>query len=87
MRYICAFTIEISSAQHQRLKASVTLQGKSIKDFTLDRTFLYSDEQSALQALEGFLKSRLEVAKKGDYSSKSIDAIFDEVDQEDIPIK
>jgi hypothetical protein len=64
MRYICAFTIEISSAQHQRLKASVTLQGKSIKDFTLDRTFLYSDEQSALQALEGFLKSRLEVAKK-----------------------
>jgi hypothetical protein len=80
-------SIEISSEQHQRLKASAALQGKSIKDYVLDRTLLGSDEQAALQELESFLKPRVEAAKKGDYSSKSIDAIFDEVEQEDIAIK
>ena len=76
-------SIEISPEQHQRLKASAALQGKSIKDYVLDRTLPDSDEQSALQELEGFLKPRIEAAKKGDYSSKSVDAIFDEVEQEE----
>lgn len=80
-------SIEISSEQHQRLKASAALQGKSIKDYVLDRTLPDSDEQSALQELEGFLKPRIEAARKGDYSSKSFDAIFDEVEQEDISRK
>jgi hypothetical protein len=80
-------SIEISPEQHQRLKASAALQGKSIKDYVLDRTLPDSDEQSALQELEGFLKPRIEAAKKGELSSKSVDAIFDEIEQEEISSK
>jgi len=76
-------SIEISPEQHQRLKASAALQGQSIKDYVLERTLPDSDEQSALQALEGFLKPRIEAARKGDYSAKTVDAIFDEVEQQD----
>jgi len=76
-------SIEISPEQHQRLKASAALQGKSIKDYVLDRTLPDSDEQTALLELEGFLKSRVEAAKKNDFSSKSIVDIFDEVEQEE----
>ena len=80
-------SIEISPEQHQRLKASAALQGKSIKDYVLDRTLPDSDEQSALQELEGFLKPRIEAAKQGEFSSKSVDAIFEEVEQEEISSK
>jgi hypothetical protein len=76
-------SIEITPEQHQRLKATAALQGKSIKDYVLDRTLPDSDEQTALQELEGFLKPRIEAARKGDFSSKSIDDIFDEVEQEE----
>ena len=76
-------SIEISPEQHQRLKASAALQGKSIKDYVLDRTLPDSDEQTALLELEGFLKPRIEAAKKGDFSSKSVDVIFDDVEQEE----
>jgi hypothetical protein len=76
-------SIEISPEQHQRLKASAALQGKSIKNYVLDRTLPDSDEQSALHELEGFLKPRIEAANKGDFSSKSVDDIFDEVEQEE----
>jgi len=76
-------SIEISPEQHQRLKASAALQGKSIKDYVLDRTLPDSDEQTALQELEIFLKPRIEAANRGDFSSKSVDDIFDEVEHEE----
>ncbi len=77
-------SIEISSEQHQRLKASAALQGQSIKDYVLTRTLPDSDEQIALQKLEDFFKPRIEAANKGDFSSKSVDDIFNEVEQEEI---
>lgn len=76
-------SIEISPEQHQRLKASAALQGQSIKDYVLSKTLPDSDEQAALQELEGFLKPRIEAANKGEFSSKSVDDIFDEVEQEE----
>ncbi len=75
-------SIDISPEQHQRLKASAALQGQSIKDYVLDRTLPDTNERTALQALEGFLKPRIESANRGDLSSKSIDDIFDEVEAE-----
>ncbi len=75
-------SIEISPEQHQRLKASAALNGQSIKDYVLSRTLPDSDEQAALAQLEGFLKPRLVAAKQGDFSDKSIDDIFDEVEKE-----
>lgn len=76
-------SIEISPEQHQRLKASAALQGKSIKNYVLDKTLPNSDEQSALYELEGFLKPRIKAANNGDFSSKSVDDIFDEIEQEE----
>jgi len=75
-------SIEISPEQHQRLKASAALQGQSIKDYVLERTLPDSGEQTALQELEVFLKPRIEAANRGDFSSKSVDDIFNEVEHE-----
>ena len=75
-------SIEVSPEQHQRLKASAALKGQSMKDYVLSRTLPAADEQAALQELEGFLRPRLAAAKQGDFSSKSVDDIFDEVEQE-----
>lgn len=78
-------SIEISPEQHQRLKASAALQGLSIKDYVLSRTLPDSDEQAALRELEDFLKPRIEAANKGDFSTQSVDDIFDEVAREEDP--
>ena len=80
-------SIEVSPEQHQRLKASAALKGQSIKEQSikesvLSRTLPAADEQAALQELEDFLRPRLAAAKQGDFSSKSVDDIFDEVEQE-----
>ncbi len=75
-------SIEISSEQHQRLKASAALQGLSIKDYVLSRTLPNTGEQAALKELENFLTPRIEAARQGDFTVKSIDEIFDEVEHE-----
>ena len=75
-------SIEISPEQHQRLKAAAALQGKSIKDYVLHKTLPDTDEKTALQELESFLKPRIEAARNGDFSSKSVDTVFDEALQE-----
>ena len=75
-------SIEVSPEQHQRLKASAALQGKSIKDYVLAKTLPDLAEQSALYELESFLKPRIAEASSGDFSDKSVDDIFDEVEKE-----
>ncbi len=75
-------SIEITTNQHQRLKAAAALQGQSIKDYVLKRTLPNLEEQVALQRLEEFLKPRIEAANNGQFSSKSVDDIFNEVLEE-----
>jgi|TARA_B110000908_G_C10051997_1_gene356633 hypothetical protein len=75
-------SIEISPEQHQRLKASAALQGKSIKDYVLEKSLPGLAEEAALYELEGFLKPRVEAASKGEFSEKSVDDIFSEVEKE-----
>ena len=77
-------SIEVTPEQHQRLKAVAALQGKSIKDYVLERALpplpdmdSMSDEE-ALNKLENFLKPRIEAAKKGDFSSRSVEQIFED---------
>ncbi len=81
-------SIEITSKQHQRLKAIAALNGKSIKEYVLERA-LPSDadmeslsEKEALQKLEDFLKPRIKVAEKGKISSHSVQQIFKDVRRE-----
>ena len=75
-------SIEITTNQHQRLKAAAALQGQSIKDYVLNRTLPNPEERIALQRLEEFLKPRIEAANNGQLSSKSVDDIFNEVLEE-----
>jgi len=75
-------SIEISPEQHQRLKASAALQGRSIKDYVLEKSLPGLAEEAALYELEGFLKPRVEAASKGEFSEKSVNDIFSEVEKE-----
>ena len=74
--------IQISPEQHQRLKASAALQGKSIKDYVLEKSLPDLAEEAALYELEGFLKPRVEAVSNGEFWDKSVDDIFAEVEKE-----
>lgn len=75
-------SIEITAEQHQRLKAMAALQGKSIKEYILERALPptsdrpHLSEEEALYQLEAFLAPRIEAAERGDLSPRSTDQIF-----------
>ncbi len=75
-------SIEVTPDQHQQLKAAAALQGKSIKNYVLERTLPNANEQKALNELEAFLKTRLDTLTNQPLSEKSVEKIFDEVHQE-----
>ena len=69
-------TIDITEQQHQALKASAALQGKTIKDYALERLFpVPGSEDQALEELRALLQQRLAEAQRGELSSKSITQI------------
>ena len=76
-------SIDVTPRQHQRLKAAAALQGKSLKDYVLERALPDPGEQEALRELEDFLEPRVEAASNGQLSSKSVDEIFYEVAEEE----
>lgn len=78
-------SIEVTPEQHQRLKAVAALQGKTIKDYVLERVLPPMpdidslSEEEAVAKLEDYLKSRLESARKGEFASRSVEEIFEDV--------
>ena len=74
-------SIDISPEDHQKLKAIAALNGQSIKDYVLGRALgdapalkgLTKDE--AFEALANFLEPRIEQARRGQLSGKSLDDI------------
>lgn len=76
-------SIEITSEQHQRLKAVAALKGKSIKDYILERALPSipdsMSEEEALQKLEDFLSPRIKAAEKGKTSTRSVQQVFKDV--------
>lgn len=80
-------SIELTPQQHQRLKALAALQGKTIKQYVLERTLpnlpdLDADDKSeaqALRRLEDFLQARVDAADQGNYSRRTPSQIFDDV--------
>ncbi len=81
-------SIEVTPEQHQRLKAVAALQGKTIKDYVLERALppfpdmgSMSDEE-AIAKLEDYLKPRIESARKGEFASRSVEEIFEDVRQD-----
>lgn len=72
-------TIDISDQQHQSLKALAALQGKSIRQYAVERLFpASSDEDAAWQELKTLLEHRIASAMARGVSNKSIATIIDE---------
>lgn len=73
-------TIDITDKQHQALKAMAALEGKTIKDYALERLFPAAQtEEHALTELKVLLEQRLGEAQRGEVTSKSITDIANEV--------
>ncbi|MBV1692731.1 antitoxin [Novosphingobium sp. G106] len=72
-------TIDITDQQHQSLKALAALQGKTIKQYTLERLFpADASGDEAWQQLKTLLGERIAQGLAGSVSTKSIDDIVDE---------
>jgi len=72
-------TIDITDQQHQSLKALAALQGKTIKQYALER--LFPDDATgdqAWQELKVLLGERIADGLAGQVSDKSFAAIIDE---------
>lgn len=74
-------TIDVTKQQHQALKAMAALEGKTIKQYTLERLFPADDEQ-AMQELKTLLQNRLTAAERGEVAALSADDITAEAIRE-----
>lgn len=73
-------TIDVTDQQHQALKALAALEGKTIKQYALERLLpgdLMEGEQAMAQ-LKGLLAERLAAATRGEVSSRSAVDIAEE---------
>lgn len=70
-------TIDITDQQHQSLKALAALQGKTIKQYALERLFPADGEQ-AWQELKSLIGTRISDGLAGKVSTKSVNEILDE---------
>jgi uncharacterized protein (DUF1778 family) len=72
-------TIDITEQQHQALKAMAALQGKTIKDYAIERLFpAAGKDEQAMAELRTLLQQRLAEAQQGEVSSQSITEIVSE---------
>lgn len=72
-------TIDMTDQQHQSLKALAALQGKTIKQYALERLLPGTmDADHAWQELRNLLGARIQEGLDGKVSSKSVSAILDE---------
>lgn len=72
-------TIDMTDQQHQSLKALAALQGKTIKQYALERLLPGdADADLAMQELKTLLANRIHDGLAGQVSSKSIAEIVDE---------
>ena len=74
-------TIDVTEQQHQTLKALAALEGKTIKQYALERLFP-SDEKQAMQELKTLLQSRLAAAERGEITALSAEEITEEAIRE-----
>jgi mono/diheme cytochrome c family protein len=71
-------SIDITPEEHQKLKAIAALKGESIKNYVLKRTLGEApalndmSEDEAVAALAAFLQPRIEQARRGEFSKKSM---------------
>ena len=72
-------TINLTDQQHQTLRASAVLQGKTIKQYAIERLFPGdADADQAWQELKALLTARIEECQAGHMSTKTFDEIVEE---------
>ena len=72
-------TIDISDEQHQSLKIMAALQGKTIRQFALERLFpADTGGDAAWQELKSLLAARIQAGQAGKVSSKSVAQVLGE---------
>ena len=72
-------TIDMTDQQHQSLKALAALQGKTIKQYALERLLpAQSDSDQAWDELKALLGQRIAEGLAGILSSRSVDEILDD---------
>jgi hypothetical protein len=76
---VSRISIDVTSEEHKKLKAMAALQGKSIKDYVIERTLgAHGDksEAAALKELEALLDERIHSAQSGSVSRRTVGEIF-----------
>ena len=72
-------TIDLTDYQHQSLKALAALQGKTIKQYAIDRLLPCKvDSDQAWEQLKTLLQARIDSALAGNMSTRSMDDILEE---------
>ncbi|MBB5041124.1 antitoxin [Shinella fusca] len=72
-------TIDITDQQHQSLKALAALQGKTIKQYALERLFPGDeDAERAWEELKTLINTRVNEGLVGRLSTKTVGEILDE---------
>lgn len=72
-------TIDITDQQHQSLKATAALQGKTIKQYALERLFPDdANADKAWQELKTLLENRIHDGMAGKVSAKNIAEILED---------
>ena len=72
-------TIDLTEQQHQSLKALALLQGKTIKQYAIERLFPGdADANQAWQELKTLLAARINDGLAGKVSTKTVSEILDE---------
>ena len=80
-QYMSRLIVELTDEQHRRVKAMATLQGKSIKDYVLEKLFppeTSEAEQKAWQALKALLNERIAEAEQTETSNRTVAQITEE---------
>ena len=77
-------TIDMTEQQHQSLKAMAALEGKTIKQYAIERLFPGDeDADRAWQELQDLLKTRVRNGLAGKVISKGVSDLFDDEPPED----
>lgn len=72
-------TIDLSDLQHQSLKALAALQGKTIRQYAIERLFpAPAEDEQAWQDLKALLGQRIGEGLSGKVSPSSLATIVDE---------
>jgi hypothetical protein len=70
-------TIDVTEQQHQALKALAVLEGKTLRQYALERLFpaAHASEEEALRALKTLLVGRIDEARRSELAEGDITEI------------